>query len=92
MVPKRRFRKGTVRRGGPLVKSSVPIHPSGWKALGKGSRGPNKRTLGRSAGTTRAEAAAAADAAASSAAQEPRRSGRVTNWVGVTGQRESPEL
>lgn len=74
------------------MKSSVPIHPSGWKALGKGSRGPNKRILGRSAGTTRADATAAAVAAADATVREPRRSGRVTNWVGVTEQRESPEL
>lgn len=76
------------------MKSNVPIHPSGWKALGKGSRGPNKRTLGRSAGTTRADVAAAAVAATASAAsvQEPRRSGRVTNGVGVMGKRGSPEL
>ena len=72
------------RSNGPLVKSDVPIHPSGWRALGKGSRGPNRRTLGRVAGS-RAESAAAQ--------QQARRSGRVTAngvWMGQGGG--SPEL
>jgi hypothetical protein len=60
----------------------VPIHPSGWRALGKGSRGPNRRILGRIVGS-RSESAATAAAGA-------RRSGRVVN--GATGrQLISPE-
>jgi len=83
-VPTRGFAKGTVGRNGPLVKSDAPIHPSGWRALGKGSRGPNRRTLGRAAGS-RAESAAAQ--------QQARRSGRVTaNGVGMGQGGGSPEL
>ena len=84
VVPIRGFSKGSVSRNGPLVKSDAPIHPSGWKALGKGSRGPNRRTLGRIVSGSRAEVAA----------QGARRSGRVTTANALMGERgsESPEL
>jgi len=62
--------EATVGKNGLGGKTDVAIHPSGWRALGRGSRGPNRRTLGRIVGSRVESTAAAAEA---------RRSGRVVN-------------